>query len=174
MKPFIYLSALLITAGSAFGIVDYFKEKNKGTFATLYKEEEETPETPIFEKEKMTPLNAGNITEIAASKTTTEGAIAAKTTEAKKLKKKAPRKKVSLKMFTRGDEIERFTPPVVIEEPVMEKPVPAEPVKQPEVINVQPVSNVIIEKEEKRPSLRKMFSRASPRKIKKVEIKPAE
>lgn len=177
MKPFIYLSVLLITAGSAFGLSDYFKAKKDGTLAALYKETEETPELPVSVEQ---PAVAGNVTAPLAigTKTAVTSEPATKTpTVAKKVKKTSKPKKLSIKMFTRGDEVERFTPPV-IEEPVIETPVAVpvvaeEPVKkeQPEVKEVQPVKVEVAKP--RRPSLTKMFSRARPPKhVKNIEVKP--
>lgn len=175
MKPFIYLSVLLITAGSAFGLSDYFKAKKNGTLARLYKEEvQEEPiavEKPVVSGKVSTPLVAGASTVVA--KETVAKPVAA----TKKMKKTPKPKKLSFKMFTRGDE---FIPPPIVEEPVLEKavavPVVAEePVikEQPEVKKIQPV--VTEEPKSSRPSITKMFSRAAPpKRVKKAEVKTQE
>lgn len=177
MKPFIYLSVLLITAGSAFGLTDYFKAKKDGTLAALYKDTEETPELPVTVEQ---PAIAGNVTaplSIGTKTAVTSETTTKTTTAAKKTKKASKPKKLSIKMFSRGDEVEGFTPPVV-EEPVIATPVavPAvaeEPAKkeQPEVKEVQPVKVEVAKPS--RPSLTKMFSRARPpKRVKNIEVKP--
>jgi hypothetical protein len=47
MKLFAYLSALLITTGAIFGIIDYAKAKNNGTFDQLYVEEPTEDVAPV-------------------------------------------------------------------------------------------------------------------------------
>jgi hypothetical protein len=47
MKLFTYLSALLITAGAIFGIIDYAKAKNNGTFDKIYSEDPVEDTQPI-------------------------------------------------------------------------------------------------------------------------------
>lgn len=177
MKPFIYLSVLLIVAGSAFGLSDYFRAKNNGTLAKLYKED--TPELPVTVEQ---PAVSGNVTAplpLDAKTNANITATPAKTVAVKKIKKEAKPRKLSFKLFSRGDEIRSFEPPPVVEEPALEKPVvvPAvaeEPVKkeQPEVKEEQPVKTVEPVKES-RPSLTKLFSRAKPPRLqKKAEVKP--
>lgn len=182
MKAFIYLSVLLITAGSAFGLADYFKEQKNGTLAKLYREEEEET-APVTAKESViepatsaqpaTLVNSGASEKMVAEKTV------AKTNSVKKIKKKKERKPISLKMFSRGDEFEakRFTPPVIIEQPqVTDKKAPVIPVMEEvpapvvkETTTPVPAEAVVIEKEVKKPSLSKMFSRGRPPKmVKKV------
>lgn len=177
MKPFIYLSVLLITAGSAFGLADYFKEQKKGTFTQLYKEEEEVPEVETKNIPANTPATLVNTKKepVAADVKTTTSTVAVK-----KVKKKAPRKPISIKMFTRGDEVEvkEFTPPVIIKEPVEEvKKAPSEPVKEevPIIKEPVPVAEPAVVKETKKPSLTKLFSRGKPpRKVKQEAVKVTE
>jgi hypothetical protein len=184
MKPFIYLSTLLITAGSVFGLADYFKEKKSGTMARLYHEEEE-PAAPE-KKVNTTVLNA--IPAVAKEEMKMPvGTTEVKKTIAveKKVKKKVPRKPISIKMFTRGDERPFRNPkevqPTIIKLPEPIKVTPVEPVKEvvPEVKEVKeiitPVAMPVAEKAPERPSLRKLYSRGKmPRREKKETVKSEE
>jgi hypothetical protein len=185
MKAFIYLSVLLITAGSAFGLADYFKEKKKGTFTQLYKEEEEPAAVPVNDRTVPSKQKATTATMInfkpGMAVSNEQGA--AKPAPVKKVKKKAPRKPVSLKMFTRGDEVqvrEMVAPKIMAAPSIIEKKAPTEAVmeekpvvKEPlsdAAITATPVAEPVIEKEVKRPSLTKMFSRGRPPKMVKKPV----
>jgi hypothetical protein len=177
MKPFIYLSALLITAGSVFGVADYFKEKKNGTMARLYQEEEETVAPEKTANTKMLPAIP-----VVSKEIVKEPVVAndvKKTVAVEKKKKKTPRKPISIKMFTRGDE--RPERPMIIKLPEVEKKAPVEPVaetvaevKETKEV-VTPVAEPVAEKAPERPSLRKLYSRGKPpSRVKKPVVKSDE
>ncbi len=72
MKLFTYLSALLITTGAIFGIIDYAKAKNNGTFDKIYAEEPIVETEPVKkqETEKVVDIKKESV-EIKKSSITT-------------------------------------------------------------------------------------------------------
>jgi hypothetical protein len=56
MKVFMYLSILLITAGAAFGFVDYVKAKQNGTLKKVYVDQEEQDKVPLTNAEEDTDI----------------------------------------------------------------------------------------------------------------------
>lgn len=99
MKSILYVGATLMIGASIYGFVDYKKSQDKAGFKTMYTEVKKPVEEPAADV-KEPAINSTAYNKTATGNTETKTAVA-KTNKkaAKKIKKK---RKVNVRLFSRG------------------------------------------------------------------------
>lgn len=112
MKSILYVGATLMIGASIYGFVDYKKNQNKAEFKNLYTEVKKTVEEPVPVEPVIKPTEKND--KVAITSTTTPAdAVKKSTLKNKKATKKIKKKrKVSVRLFSRGGLDDEYIEPV--------------------------------------------------------------